>query len=194
MTDDFAESIRKRMGGSSQITDEDRAAFNEKADRTTGSIFGTLKGSMEDLGWERIATDTDASRAVARRGDVVVKFDYIGDPWRNTNEQRNWETALPASAKHLFARVIETAEDDEWLVMEAADTDAVTPAAHRGLLRELIVEHNLDMTDPHPDNVGMLDGRAVMIDYNFQPREVADSREERIAAYEKKLRDYDIEP
>jgi len=184
------------MGG--EISAAERDVFDSlgRVAQTRTRVNTGLSGRDEDLtkmGYEVVSGDTDGTRAVYSNGERVVKFEPMGT-WRNENEATNWRSALPEDAKHLFAPVLAVAERFEWIVMEYADVDAVTPADHRDLLRELIVEQNLDMTDPHPDNVGMLDGRAVMIDYNFQPKEVADTREEREAVYEKKLRDYDIRP
>lgn len=179
---------------SDEIDISDRVAFDTQADSTLGSNLVNTS-TVLSRGFERIGQDTDASRAVFRRDDVVVKFDHIGmDPWRNTNERENWGTRLPRDALDRFAPVLKTGEDDVWLAMRYADTDAVTDEQHRDLLYDLMVVHNLDMTDPHPDNVGVLDGRAVLIDYNFRPQEVGETREEREAAYEKKLRDYEIRP
>jgi len=50
------------------------------------------------------------------------------------------------------------------------------------------------MTDPHPDNVGVLGGRVVLIDYNFRPKEAGETPAEREALYETKLRNYGVEP
>lgn len=195
MTDDITSAIRARMGNAGeQIDISDRVAFDTQADDALGtSLVNT--STMTSRGFERVGEDTDASRTVFRRDDVVVKFDHVGmDPWRNTNERVNWEERLPRDALELFAPVLETGEDDVWLAMQYADPDAVTDDQHRNLLYDLMVVHNLDMTDPHPDNVGLLDGRAVLIDYNFRPQEVGETKEEREAAYQKKLRDYDIRP
>ena len=161
--------------------------------RINTGLRGSTEDELAEIGYTLISGDTDGTRAVYRSGDRVVKFEPMGT-WRNENEATNWRESLPESAKDRFSPVRAVGDGFRWVVMDYADVDAVTPEQHRQLLRDLIVEHNLDMTDPHPDNVGLLDGRAVMIDYNFQPKPVADSREERIAAYEKKLRDYNIEP
>ena len=161
--------------------------------RINTGLRGSTEDELAEIGYTLISGDTDGTRAVYRSGDRVVKFEPMGT-WRNENEATNWRETLPESAKDRFSPVRAVGDGFRWVVMDYADVDAVTPEQHRQLLRDLIVEHNLDMTDPHPDNVGLLGGRAVMIDYNFQPKPVADSREERIAAYEKKLRDYNIEP
>jgi len=50
------------------------------------------------------------------------------------------------------------------------------------------------MTDPHPDNVGLLGGNAVLIDYNFRPKRAGETDAERGEFYRAKLRDYGIEP
>lgn len=196
MTDDIEDAIRSRAteGATSGIDISDRVAFDTQADNTLGSSLVNTS-TMTERGFERIGEDTDSSRAVFRRDGVVVKFDHVGlDPWRNTNERENWEERLPEDALDRFAPVLETGGDDVWLAMEYADTEGVTDQQHADLLYDLMVVHNLDMTDPHPDNVGVLDGRAVLIDYNFRPQEVGATQEEREAAYEAKLRDYSLRP
>ena len=196
MTDDIEDAIRSRATGGStpEIDISDRVAFDTQADDTLGSNLVNTS-TMTDRGFKRIGEDTDSSRAVFRRDGVVVKFDHVGlDPWRNENERKNWEERLPEDALDRFAPVLETGEDDVWLAMEYAETEGVTDQQHADLLYDLMVVHNLDMTDPHPDNVGVLDGRAVLIDYNFRPQEVGETQEEREAAYEAKLWDYSLRP
>ena len=195
---DFEEAIRDRMGGVQQpdspLDAGDRRALNEQVGRTLGtSLVNT--SVITNRGFEEIGTDTDASRTVFRRGDIVVKFDHIGlDPWKNENEAVNWEERLPRDALDLFAPIVDRADDYGWVAMQYADTDNVPDEGYRQLLRELIVDHNLDMTDPHPDNVGVLDGRVVLIDYNFRPKEAGETPAEREALYETKLRNYGVEP
>ena len=193
MTRDFTEAIRSRMNDTS-IDISDRVAFDTQAENALGtSLVNT--SVLTERGFEEIGTETDASRAVFRRDNVVVKYDHVGmDPWRNENERINWNERLPRDALHLFAPVLETGEDDVWLAMRYAPTDDVSDKQHRELLRALIIDHNLDMTDPHPDNVGLLDGRAVLIDYNFRPKPAGETDAEREEFYRSKLRDYGIEP
>ena len=193
MTRDFTEAIRSRMNETT-IDISDRVAFDTQAENTLGtSLVNT--SALTERGFEEIGTETDASRAVFRRDNVVVKYDHVGmDPWRNENERINWNERLPRDALHLFAPVLETGEDDVWLAMRYAPTDDVSDEQHRELLRALIIDHNLDMTDPHPDNVGLLDGRAVLIDYNFRPKPAGETDAEREEFYRSKLRDYGIEP
>jgi len=193
MTRDFSEAIRSRMNDTS-IDISDRVAFDTQADDALGTTLVNTS-TLTNRGFEEIGTDTDASRAVFRRDNVVVKYDHVGmDPWRNENERINWNGRLPRDALHLFAPVLETGEDDVWLAMRYAPTDDVSDEQHRELLRALIIDHNLDMTDPHPDNVGLLDGRAVLIDYNFRPKPAGETDEVREEFYRAKLRDYGIEP
>jgi len=193
---DFESAIRDRMGG---VSPQEREVFDSAGRIAQGStrISSGLRGSTErelnDLGYNLISGDTDATRAVYRSEDLVVKFEPMGT-WRNENEIENWTTALPGEAKHLFAPVVDHSPDATWLVMKYADVKAVTDDQHRELLQELIVENNLDMTDPHPDNVGLLDGRAVLIDYNFRPKPAGETDAEREEFYRSKLRDYGIEP
>ena len=193
MTRDFTEAIRSRMNDTS-IDISDRVAFDTQAENALGtSLVNT--SVLTERGFEEIGTETDASRAVFRRDNVVVKYDHVGmDPWRNENERINWNERLPRDALHLFAPVLETGEDDVWLAMRYAPTDDVSDEQHRELLRALIIDHNLDMTDPHPDNVGLLGGRAVLIDYNFRPKPAGETDAEREEFYRSKLRDYGIEP
>ena len=206
MTDDYKDEIRNRMEQRTKrermdkvvrLTDDDRKALDDTANAIQGSTFVGPKRweTINALGFEKIGTETDAQRNVFRRGGLVVKFDNVGsDPWRNENEARNWNERLPRDALDIFAPVIDHADDYGWIAMRYADTENVPAEGYRQLLRELIVDHNLDMTDPHPDNVGVLGGRVVMIDYNFQPKDAGETDEEREALYETKLRNYGVEP
>lgn len=202
MTDDLKAEIRKRINMKStvsdSITDDDRDVLDStgrvaQTQTRARNIDARQGDALADIGFNRVGGETDATRAVYRRGGIVVKFEPMGT-WRNENEVTNWEERLPEDASSLFAPVVDHHPEYYWVAMRYADPGMVTPDAHRRLLRALMVRYNLDMTDPHPENVGMLDGRAVLIDYNFRPKEVAETREEREAAFEKKLRDYNIEP
>ncbi|MFW5900692.1 MAG: hypothetical protein ACOCTH_02830 [Halodesulfurarchaeum sp.] len=196
----FEDAIRDRAGMSdpSPLDDETRRVFDDVAEMTRGKTFFPPRyiDVLESHGWDQIGTETDASRKVFRNGDLVMKLDPIGmDPWRNENEVLNWTERLPESAKAMFSPVLDYADDFGWLVMRYADTDSVTDQDHADLLHGLIVVHNLDMTDPHPNNVGLLDGVPVMIDYNFRPKEAAETPEARQEAYEIRVRNYtDTEP
>lgn len=197
---DFEDAIRGRAGMStdSPLTDADRNALDEVAENTRGRTFFPPRpvNRLEGRGWAHIGTDADSSREVFRKGGVVVKFDPVGsDPWRNENEVLNWTERLPENAKTMFAPIVEYADDFGWLAMKYADVEAVTDRDHAELLHGLMVTHNLDMTDPHPDNVGLLDGVPVMIDYNFRPKDMAETPEARREAYEIAVRNYtDLDP
>ena len=196
MTDDFKDSIRARMG---VLTDTERDVFDsagriaQGSTRLSSGLRGSTEADLEDMGFEFISGDTDSTRAVYRRDDYVVKFEAMGT-WRNENEIDNWSERVPRDARDLLAPIDAFSPDGTWVYMRYADPGAVSPEQHRELLRELIVEHNLDMTDPHPDNVGLLDGRAVLIDYNFRPKPAGETDAEREEFYRAKLRDYGIEP
>jgi hypothetical protein len=195
MSESFKDEIRDRMDAASQTEREvfDRAGRLAQGSTTLRSGVRAAEEDLNESGYTLISADTDSTRAVYRNDDLVVKFEPL-DTWRNENEAMNWRKRLPESAKRLFSPVRAVGDDYLLVLMDYAEVDAVTDAQHRELLRALIVEENLDMTDPHPDNVGLLDGRAVMIDYNFRPKPVADDKKERVAAFEKKLRDYMISP
>jgi hypothetical protein len=191
MADGFKDEIRDRM---KIIPKAEREVF-DRAGRVAQGLARVDSGvraaedDLNQIGYTLISDSTDSTRAVYRKDDLVVKFEPT-DTWRNENEVRNWRERLPESAKRLFSPIRGVGDDFLWVVMDYANVDAVTDEQHRELLQGLMVEENLEMTDPHPDNVGLLDGRAVMVDYNFRPKPVAPDMRERVAAFERQYRDY----
>lgn len=142
------------------------------------SEFGARQANMATLPLDEI--DHEGTRRVYKHPDVsgyVVKAASKEGSWANQNEidasvhgvKEGGRLNIPKGVTKHLADVVEydkSGEDPYWLIMEEADTENVTNE-HGEYLRTQMLEHDWGVEDLHSDNIGLIDGNPVVVDYAY---------------------------
>lgn len=128
---------------------------------------------MEEIG-------EDGSRMVFQHQDFpeyVIKVAGEGGAWANENEidisiraeRDNGRFTVPPEVHQHLAQVLEwdkSGTEPYWLIMQKADTESVD-RGHGEFLWVEMKEEGWGVEDLHMDNIGLVDGKPVVIDYAY---------------------------
>lgn len=122
------------------------------------SVFQPALPGFEPVLWQRLGNGV--SRHVYDLGDgAVIKIPFRNDEWINLREAQVWSDADTALRPHL-APVLAVSPTGSWLVMRKASDVGSWQRADR--LHDAVGGR---IGDLHGNNVGVVDGRDVIIDY-----------------------------
>lgn len=115
------------------------------------------------------------ARAVFSISDrCILKLSKRYNPSQNNSEIAGWNDKLRPDERKYFAPVIDYSPNAKWLTMPMIDTD-ISKEQHREIVKTIILDLGIDLTDFNQGNFGILDGEPICFDYGTGISRVEDT-------------------